>query len=111
MAETVSALTDESFEEAVKKASKPVLVDFWAPWCGPCRALAPSVEGLANDYADRLTVYKLNVDENPRTAAKFGVRSIPTLILFNNGEVVDKMVGLVPREQLEAMVKKVIPAQ
>jgi len=110
MGDMVSTITDEQFEEVITKAEKPVLVDFWAPWCGPCRALAPSVEGLAKDHAEHLNVYKLNVDENPRTAAKFGVRSIPTLILFNKGEVVDKMVGLMPREQLEAFVKKVLPA-
>ncbi|MCX7981471.1 MAG: thioredoxin [Syntrophales bacterium] len=111
MGESVSVLTDETFDKTIELEQKPVLVDFWAPWCGPCRALAPAVEGIAQDYAGRLAVYKINVDENPKTASKLGIRSIPTLVLFNRGMVVDKMVGLVPQEQLEAFVRKVLPAE
>jgi len=111
MGENISSLTDDNFESELGKENKPVLVDFWAPWCGPCRALAPAVEALASEYEGRLKVYKLNVDDNPKTAARFGVRSIPTLILFQKGQVVDKLIGLVPREQLEAFVKKVLPSE
>ncbi|MEI9920619.1 MAG: thioredoxin [Bacteroidota bacterium] len=100
-------LTDANFEEIIN-SDKPVLVDFWAEWCGPCKMIGPAVEELANDYDGKAVVAKLNVDENPQTTAKFGVRSIPTLLVFRKGQVVDKQVGAVPKsilaQKLEAQV-------
>jgi thioredoxin 1 len=104
--ESPAQLTDGSFEQEVLKSPMPTLVDFWAPWCGPCKMLSPLVEDLANEYKDRLKVLKLNVDDNPNTSVTYGVRSIPTLIIFKNGEVLDKMIGLVSKDRLEAFVKK-----
>ena len=93
-------LTDANFEELVLKSDKPVLVDFWAEWCGPCRMIGPLVEELANEYAGKAVIGKLNVDENPGVATKYGIRSIPTLLVFKGGEVVDKIVGAVPKTML-----------
>ncbi|MCK6618277.1 MAG: thioredoxin [Cyclobacteriaceae bacterium] len=92
-------LNDSNFDQIVK-TDKPVLVDFWAEWCGPCKMIGPIVEELAGDYDGKAVVAKLNVDENPQTAAKFGIRSIPTLLVFKNGQVVDKQVGAVPKSVL-----------
>jgi thioredoxin 1 len=99
---------DEDFEAQILKADRPALVDFWAPWCGPCRAIAPAVETLADEYRDRLKVAKINIDDHPKTASAYGVMSIPTLILFKDGKVQDTLVGLVPKERLEAFVKKAL---
>jgi thioredoxin 1 len=104
--ESLSIATDDNFESEVLKNDKPVLIDFWAPWCGPCKAIGPIVEELAGQFQDSVKVMKLNVDENQKTAVNFGVRSIPTLILFKGGKVADTLVGLVPKERLEAFVKK-----
>jgi thioredoxin 1 len=93
-------LTDANFEEQVLKSDKPVLVDFWAEWCGPCRMVGPVVEELSNDYSGKAVVGKVNVDQNPGVAAKYGIRSIPTILFFKNGEVVDKSVGAVPKAAL-----------
>lgn len=97
---TVTA-TDATFEEVVLKSDKPVLVDFWAAWCGPCRQIAPSLEAISEEQADKLTVVKLNIDENPATAAKYGIMSIPTMNVYRGGEVVKTIVGAKPKAAIE----------
>ena len=102
MAGTVTEVTDDNFHAEVLEAETPVLVDFWAPWCGPCRMVAPVVEEIAKERADALKVVKLNVDENQQTAVAYDVMSIPTLILFSGGEVAKKIIGAYPKRKLEA---------
>ncbi len=104
--ELLGAATDANFESEVLKSDKPVLVDFWAPWCGPCKAIGPAVEDIAAKFKDSLKVMKLNVDDNQKTAVHFAVRSIPTMMLFKGGKVLDTVIGLVPKERLEDFVKK-----
>ncbi len=104
----VVQLSDSSFEQQVLKSSTPVLVDFWASWCAPCKAIAPVIDGLADEYDGKVKVGKLNVDENPSTPGQYGVRGIPTLILFKDGKVVDQVVGAVPKNQLEGLIKKAL---
>jgi len=100
--------TDANFEEQVLKSDKPVLVDFWAEWCGPCRMVGPVVEELSNDYSGKAVIGKVNVDHNPSIAAKYGIRSIPTILFFKNGEVVDKSVGAVPKAALADKLNAVV---
>ena len=104
----VTEVTDENFEQEVIKSDLPVLLDMWAPWCGPCRMVAPVVEKLSEKYQGKVKFYKLNVDENPRTAARYRVMSIPTLMLFKNGEVVDTVVGAVPERILEPKINELL---
>ncbi|MDZ4840054.1 MAG: thioredoxin [Bacteroidota bacterium] len=98
-------ITDANFEEYLA-SGKPMVVDFWAAWCGPCLQLAPTIEELAHDYEDKAVVGKLDVDNNPTTAGKYGIRSIPTILFFNNGELVDREVGLVPKRRLAEKLDK-----
>ncbi|HLE24154.1 MAG TPA: thioredoxin [Thermodesulfobacteriota bacterium] len=104
----IVVLSDSTFEGEVLKSESPVLVDFWAPWCGPCRILAPVVEEIANSYTGRIKVGKLNVDDNQETTMQYSIRSIPTLILFKNGKALDQIIGAVPKSEIEKMVKKAL---
>jgi thioredoxin 1 len=106
--EHVVHVTDSSFEDDVIKSDKPTLVDFWAPWCGPCLAMSPLVDEIAHDYKDKARVAKINVDENPASAARYGIRGIPTLLLFKNGKLEDTLVGLASKDRLEAFLKKAL---
>jgi thioredoxin 1 len=101
-------LSDSNFEADVLKSGEPVLVDFWASWCGPCKAIAPALEELATQFAGKVKIAKINVDENPATPSNYGVRGIPTLILFKDGVIVDQVVGAVPKGQLETLIKKAL---
>jgi thioredoxin 1 len=102
----IQTLTDSNFDQSVIKSAQPVLVDFWAEWCGPCRRLAPTVEELATDYDGRVVVGKLNVDDNPNTAGRFSIRGIPTLLLFKGGQIVEQIVGLADKDSLRKLIEK-----
>jgi len=106
--EKVIAFTDANFDQEVLQSDIPVLVDFWATWCAPCKAIAPLVDTVADEYAGKVKVGKVNVDENQAIPGKFGVRGIPTLILFKGGAVVDQIVGAVPKSQLDALLAKAL---
>ncbi len=99
-------VSDQNFAEEVLKSREPVLIDFWAPWCGPCRLVSPIVEELADEYKGKIKVGKMNVDENERTAYKYGIRSIPTIMLFKDGRPVDQIIGAVPKHILKKMIDK-----
>jgi thioredoxin 1 len=102
----VQEITDQNFEAEVLQATGPVLVDFWAPWCGPCRQIAPLVEELAKENAGSVKVTKINIDDSPQTAAGYGVSSIPTLMVFKNGEVADRFVGVQPKKRLQEALEQ-----
>ena len=104
----VQQINDSSFEADVLNSDLPVLIDFWAPWCGPCKQIAPVVDELAKEYAGRLKIVKMNVDDNPQTPSKYGVRGIPNLILFKDGQVRDQIVGAVPKAQLIKAINQVV---
>jgi thioredoxin 1 len=106
--ENILHVSDEAFEEKVIKSDQPVLVDFWAAWCGPCKAIAPTLEALADQYSGKLRVAKLDVDANPKMAAKFGVRAIPTMILFKDGAIQEQITGAVGKAKIETAIKKVL---
>ena len=110
MAEGTSLLQvgDKNFAAEVLNSEVPVLVDFWATWCGPCRSISPIVEELAKEFTGRVKITKLNVDENPGTPGQYGVRGIPTLILFKGGKILDQIVGAVPKARLKAMIEKAL---
>lgn len=106
MADNMKQITDSNWDSEVLKSEQPVLVDFWAEWCGPCHALAPTVASIADSYAGKMVVGKLNVDENENTAAKYGIRSIPTLILFQKGEVKEVLIGNRPKNEIVQALDK-----
>lgn len=101
-------LTDGNFEEEVLKSDKPCLVDFWAEWCGPCRMVGPIVEEIAKEYEEKLKVGKLNVDQNSQTASKYAVMSIPSMLFFNDGQMVDQITGAVPKKQIVEKIEKMV---
>ena len=106
--DNVTAFSDANFDKEVLQSDVPVLVDFWATWCAPCKAIAPLIDAVADGNVGKIKVGKVNVDENPATPSKYGVRGIPTLILFKGGVVVDQVVGAVPKSQLEALIAKAL---
>ena len=108
MAGNVLEFTDANFQTEVLQSDQPVLVDFWAPWCGPCKLLAPTIQDVANDYAGRVRVGKLDTDQNPSAATQFGISGIPTVVLFKNGQPIDRSAGLVPKTKLAGMLDKAL---
>lgn len=106
--ENVIAFTDANFDREVLQSDTPVLVDFWATWCAPCKAIAPLIDTIADEYAGKVKVGKVNVDENQATPGKYGVRGIPTIILFKNGAILDQVVGAVPKSQIDALIAKAL---
>jgi thioredoxin 1 len=107
MAELVD-VSDQNFEEEILKSDKPVIVDFWAEWCAPCRQIAPILEDLANEYGDRVKVVRMDIDANPKTPGEYGIRAIPTILSFKDGQVVEQLQGARPKADFEAAIKKVL---
>ena len=108
MAKGIMDIDDRSFDSEIIQSDKPAVVDFWAPWCGPCKAIGPVIEELAEAYGDSIKFTKCNVDENPATPAKFGIKAIPTLIFFKEGKVVDQITGMVAKSKLEDTIKSIV---
>ncbi len=108
MAGNVAEISDVDFDEKVLKASTLVVVDFWAPWCGPCKSIAPVLEEIAKELGTQVAIYKVNVDDNPKSPSQYGVRAIPNLVMFKGGAEVDRVVGAVPKDQLVASIKKAL---
>lgn len=108
MAENIVEISDGTFEQEVLQSDIPVLVDFWAPWCGPCRAIAPVIEELTTEYAGKVKMAKCNVDDNPKTPSRYGIRAIPTLIIFKGGNVSEQITGAVAKSQIAAAIDKVV---
>ena len=108
MSEFTIDVNEENFDSVVMNSDKPVLVDFWAEWCGPCKMLTPTIEALAEEYKDTSSIVKINVDDSPAIATKYGIRSIPSILLFNNGDIVEQRVGAVSKDELASMLDKII---
>ena len=108
MAKGIMDIDDRSFDSEIIQSDKPAVVDFWAPWCGPCKAIGPVIEELAEIYGENIKFTKCNVDENPATPAKFGIKAIPTLIFFKDGKVVDQITGMVAKSKLEDTIKSIV---
>jgi thioredoxin 1 len=108
MAKGIMDIDDRSFDSEIIQSDKPAVVDFWAPWCGPCKAIGPVIEELAESYGENIKFTKCNVDENPATPAKFGIKAIPTLIFFKDGKVVDQITGMVAKSKLEDTIKSIV---
>tara|TARA_S200000501_G_scaffold110960_1_gene104306 strand:+ start:1190 stop:1522 length:333 start_codon:yes stop_codon:yes gene_type:complete len=108
MSEFTIDVNEENFDSVVMNSDKPVLVDFWAEWCGPCKMLTPTIEALAEEYKDSSSIVKINVDDSPAIATKYGIRSIPSILLFNNGDIVEQRVGAVSKDELAGMLDKII---
>ena len=110
MSEKIIVLTDENFEHEVSRAGETVVIDFWAPWCGPCKAIDPIMEALSEEYGGKVKFAKLNVDDNNTSAVKFGIRSIPTIMIVKEGKIMDQIVGAVPKENVKKLIDKYLPA-
>ncbi|MDP2862394.1 MAG: thioredoxin [Desulfobacterales bacterium] len=108
MSEGILEVSDSNFDAEVMQSEKPVLVDFWAPWCGPCKAIGPIVEGLAGEFGDKVKFTKCNVDDNPVSPGKFGIKAIPTLIFFKQGKIVDQITGMVAKSKLEKSINSIL---
>jgi thioredoxin 1 len=111
MATELTDVTDDDFDASIIDSAQPALVDFWAPWCGPCKAIAPAVSELSGIYGDRIGFFKCNVDENQKTPATYGIRAIPTLIVFKDGKVFDQVTGMVSRTQIDEMLRKALSGE